>query len=90
MFALFYLPSYVCEGKQSPFKRPRFQSGFRSPQPTLKPTPKSVREELAALADKSDEDIDYSDIPATTHEDWAGAVRGKFYRPGTHFKEKED
>ncbi len=43
--------------------------------------PESVRKELAALAQMSDEDIDYSDIPATKDEDWVGAVRGKFYRP---------
>ena len=49
---------------------------------TRKPLPESVQAELAALAEKSDEDIDFSDIPATTHEDWIGAVRGKFYRPG--------
>ena len=48
---------------------------------TMKAIPDSVREELAALAGKTDEDIDLSDIPATTHEDWVGAVRGKFYRP---------
>ena len=47
----------------------------------MKPTLESVREELVGLAEKSDADIDYSDIPATTHEDWAGTVRGKFYRP---------
>ena len=29
----------------------------------------------------SEDDIDFSDIPATTHEDWVGAVRGKIYRP---------
>ena len=40
-----------------------------------------MQEELAALAKMSDADIDFSDIPATTHEDWAGAVRGRFYRP---------
>ncbi len=55
-----------------------------------RPLPESVREELAALAEMSDEDIDYSDIPATKDEDWVGAVRGRFYRPGTHFKHKED
>ena len=46
----------------------------------MKPIPESVREELAALAEMSDEDIDLSDIPATTHEDWVGAVRGRFHR----------
>ncbi|MCU6665612.1 MAG: BrnA antitoxin family protein [Silvania sp.] len=37
--------------------------------------------ELKALANKPDEDIDYSDIPATMDETWSEAVRGKFYRP---------
>ena len=55
-----------------------------------RPIPESVRKELAALAEMSDEDIDYSDIPATKDEDWIGAVRGKFYRPDTRFKHKED
>ena len=55
------------------------------PEDTNSP-PQSVREELAALAEMSDEDIDYSDIPATKDEDWIGAVRGKFYRADTHFK----
>ena len=54
------------------------------------PIPESVRKELAALAGMSDEDIDYSDIPATKDEDWTNAMRGKFYRPGTHFNQKED
>lgn len=47
----------------------------------MRTIPESLREELAALAGKSDEDIDYSDIPATKDEDWIGAVRGRFYRP---------
>ena len=51
---------------------------------TRKPLPESVQAELAALAEKSDEDIDFSDIPETKDEDWVGAVRGKFYRPVTH------
>lgn len=37
--------------------------------------------ELRALAKKPDEEIDYSDIPETTSEQWSGAVRGRFYRP---------
>lgn len=37
--------------------------------------------ELNALANKPDNDIDYSDIPATTDEQWSEAVRGKFFRP---------
>ena len=34
-----------------------------------------------ALANKSDEDIDYSDIPPSSDEQWSNAERGKFYRP---------
>lgn len=37
--------------------------------------------ELKALANKSDEDIDYSDIPPSSDEQWSNAERGKFYRP---------
>ncbi len=51
-----------------------------------RPIPESVRQELAALAGISDEDIDFSDIPETKDEDWVGAVRGKFYRPDAQFK----
>ena len=43
--------------------------------------PESVRKELAVLAAKPENEIDLSDIPATTAKDWHGAVRGKFYRP---------
>lgn len=37
--------------------------------------------ELKALANKPDEEIDYSDIAATADEPWSEAVRGQFYRP---------
>jgi uncharacterized protein (DUF4415 family) len=47
----------------------------------MKKIPESIRKELAALSAKSERDIDYSDIPATTRRDWVGATRGKFYRP---------
>lgn len=40
---------------------------------------KNFDAELAALAQKRDEDIDTSDIPEV--KDWSGAVVGKFYRP---------
>jgi len=43
--------------------------------------PEAVRKELAALVGKSEDDIDFSDIPATTEQDWSGAVRARFYRP---------
>ena len=41
--------------------------------------PPEMQEQLRALEELADEDIDFSDIPETT--DWSGAVRGKFYRP---------
>jgi uncharacterized protein (DUF4415 family) len=47
----------------------------------MRKVPKSIRRELTALANRPDSEIDYSDIPPSTREDWAGAVRGKFYRP---------
>ena len=41
----------------------------------------SVRKKLSPLASKPDSEINFSDIPATTQQDWLGAVRGPFYRP---------
>ena len=41
--------------------------------------PLKVQQQLLALDELADEDIDFSDIPEIT--DWTGAVRGKFYRP---------
>jgi uncharacterized protein (DUF4415 family) len=43
--------------------------------------PEAVRKELAALAALPESAIDFSDLPATQAQDWAGAARGKFYRP---------
>ena len=43
--------------------------------------PEAIRKELAMLSAKPESEIDFSDIPATTEQDWQGAVRGKFYRP---------
>ena len=40
-----------------------------------------IEADLQALANKSDEDIDYSDIPPSSDEQWSNAERGKFYRP---------
>jgi uncharacterized protein (DUF4415 family) len=37
--------------------------------------------ELANLAAMPDDQIDYSDIPATTSEQWREAEQGRFYRP---------
>jgi uncharacterized protein (DUF4415 family) len=47
----------------------------------MKKVPEALRKELAALARKSESEIDFSDIPATNVEDWQAATRGKFYRP---------
>lgn len=41
----------------------------------------SVRQELAALAALPENTIDFSDIPATSLQDWDKAVRGQFYKP---------
>jgi uncharacterized protein (DUF4415 family) len=41
----------------------------------------SLRKRLAVLAARPENEIDFSDIPATSAEDWNGAVRGRFYRP---------
>lgn len=43
--------------------------------------PESIRKEGPGVAAEQDDGIDFSDIPATTEQDWQGAVRGKFYRP---------
>lgn len=43
--------------------------------------PDSIRKQLAALAAKPESEIDVSDIPATTKQDWKGAQRGRLYRP---------
>lgn len=40
---------------------------------------KEQQEEIKALQEMPDEEIDYSDIPSVT--EWSGAVVGKFYRP---------
>jgi hypothetical protein len=55
------------------------------PRPTkialMKKLPKSIRKQLMALASQPDSTINYSDIPESKREDWAGAARGKFFRP---------
>lgn len=39
------------------------------------------RDELAALDAMRDEDIDLTEMPEITEEQWARSRRGKFYRP---------
>ena len=48
---------------------------------TLPPLSEEQIARLKALADRPDSEIDLSDIPETTEEEWKHAVRGKFYRP---------
>jgi uncharacterized protein (DUF4415 family) len=40
---------------------------------------KEQKRDIAAIAARKDEDIDFSDIPLVL--DWSGAEVGKFYRP---------
>lgn len=39
------------------------------------------RQKLAALAERPDSEIDFSDIPQLTNKFWENAVRNPFYRP---------
>ena len=39
------------------------------------------RDKLCVLATRPDSEIDLSDIPELTDEDWKNAIRGKYYRP---------
>lgn len=47
----------------------------------LPPASKSRRAKLRALAVRPDTEIDTSDIPEMTEEQWKNARRGHFYRP---------
>jgi uncharacterized protein (DUF4415 family) len=42
-------------------------------------TPELLAESLR-IAQMPDEDIDFSDIPRSSKDNWKGAVRGKFFR----------
>jgi uncharacterized protein (DUF4415 family) len=48
---------------------------------TLPALTEADRERLRALAAKPDSEIDTSEIPKWTDEQWKNAVRGRFYRP---------
>jgi uncharacterized protein (DUF4415 family) len=48
---------------------------------TLPPLTEADRENLRALAARPDSEIDFSDIPEMTDEQWKNAERGHFYRP---------
>lgn len=47
----------------------------------LPPLSPAQAAELRALAERPDSEIDYNDIPPQDPADWAGAERGRFYRP---------
>ena len=47
----------------------------------LPPISDEELERLKALAARPDSEIDTSDIPELTAEQWKGAVRGRLYRP---------
>lgn len=40
-----------------------------------------IEEDLARAESMKDEDIDLTDMPEMTDEQWSRAVHGKFYRP---------
>jgi uncharacterized protein (DUF4415 family) len=48
---------------------------------TLPPLTRAQRANLKALAARPDSEIDTSDAPELTDEQWKHAVRGRFYRP---------
>ncbi len=48
---------------------------------TLPPLTEVDRANLRALAARPDSEIDFSDIPEITDEQWKTAERGHFYRP---------
>ena len=48
---------------------------------TLPPMTEARRAKLRALAARPDSEIDFSDIPELTAEQWKKGVRGHFYRP---------
>jgi uncharacterized protein (DUF4415 family) len=48
---------------------------------TLPPLTKVQRTKLRALASRPETEIDLSDAPEMTNEQWKTAARGQFYRP---------
>jgi uncharacterized protein (DUF4415 family) len=53
----------------------------RHTQHNLPPLTKAERTRLKVLANRPDSEIDTSDIPEMTDEQWKKAARGHFYRP---------
>lgn len=48
---------------------------------TLPPLTETQRAKLRALGARPDSEIDLSDAPEMTDEEWRNAERGRFYRP---------
>jgi uncharacterized protein (DUF4415 family) len=48
---------------------------------TLPPMTDARLEELKALAERPDSEIDLSDAPELTDEQWKNAIRNRLYRP---------
>ena len=48
---------------------------------TMPPLTEEDRASLRALAARPDSEIDFSDAPEMTDEEWKNAERGHFYRP---------
>ena len=48
---------------------------------TLPPLTDTQRADLRALAARPESEIDFSDIPELTAEQWKKGIRGRFYRP---------
>ncbi len=48
---------------------------------TLPPLSEAQEANLKALAARPESEIDFSDIPPVTEEQWKHARRGEFYRP---------
>src|SRR5438045_7357003 len=53
---------------------------FPCKEGTMRKLTKKQKRDIAAIAAKTDADIDFPDIPL--QRDWSGAEIGKFYRPG--------
>lgn len=52
-----------------------------SDAPSLPRLTDETRARLAELAERPVSDIDFSDIPEITEEQWKSAICGRFYRP---------
>jgi uncharacterized protein (DUF4415 family) len=48
---------------------------------TLPPLTTRQRDKLRSLAGRPESEIDLSDVPEMTNEEWKKAERGRFYRP---------